>query len=556
MYHNQNSFSFFCNKVLPLFMAVMCCGMLVMAQRDTTKTQSINITSSYKPVLRNAVKINFSGTQLEADTNRSVRGYNIPSQNLFYAYQPISLKPLALQQDSNLYLGGRNFVKAGFGSYTTPFVSAGLSFGDGKTSLVNVYGHYTGSKGDIRNQDFTELAVKATGSYFTPKNEIYASADVSRKDFYFYGYDHFLYDPKKEDIRQQFQEFNVSAGIRNTVANDYGINYNPQVRVGFFTNTDRLTETTFGFTLPVEKKFGEKILAKLELQGDFTGYSTRNQVSNRSFNNDVLQLSPSIVYSVPRFTINAGIIPVWDNGQFRYLPNIYAEGQLQEKVFLIQAGWVGRIVKNTFGNLSKINPYLAILNNQANTRETELYGGIKASIGKHFTFSAKAGLVTYSNFPIFINDYSVGADGRQFVVRHEPSMNNFRIHGDLSFISQDKFTATAGLNLNGYTGMDVNDKAWNTIPMEFTGALRWWAFKRVMLKGDFYMFGGGKYLDKGNSSMSFKGGSDLSAGAEFKINRQFSAFLDVNNIFGNKYERWHQYEVYGLNVLGGIIIHF
>ena len=56
--------------------------------------------------------------------------------------------------------------------------------------------------------------------------------------------------------------------------------------------------------------------------------------------------------------------------------------------------------------------------------------------------------------------------------------------------------------------------------------------------------------------MSFKGGSDLSAGAEFKINRQFSAFLDVNNIFGNKYERWHQYEVYGLNVLGGIIIHF
>ncbi len=29
------------------------------AQRDTTKRQTIDITSSYKPVLRNAVKINF-----------------------------------------------------------------------------------------------------------------------------------------------------------------------------------------------------------------------------------------------------------------------------------------------------------------------------------------------------------------------------------------------------------------------------------------------------------------------------------------------------------------
>ena len=67
-----------------------------MAQKDTTK-QSINITSSYKPILRNAVKINFSGSQLLADTSTTVKPYMIPAQNLFYAYQPIALKPLALQ---------------------------------------------------------------------------------------------------------------------------------------------------------------------------------------------------------------------------------------------------------------------------------------------------------------------------------------------------------------------------------------------------------------------------------------------------------------------------
>ena len=42
------------------------------AQKDTTQ-QSINITSSYKPVLRNAVKINFSGSHLMADTSTTVK---------------------------------------------------------------------------------------------------------------------------------------------------------------------------------------------------------------------------------------------------------------------------------------------------------------------------------------------------------------------------------------------------------------------------------------------------------------------------------------------------
>ena len=50
---------------------------------DTTKRQTVDITSSYKPVLRNAVKINFSATNLNADTSKIISPYEIPAQNLF-----------------------------------------------------------------------------------------------------------------------------------------------------------------------------------------------------------------------------------------------------------------------------------------------------------------------------------------------------------------------------------------------------------------------------------------------------------------------------------------
>lgn len=135
-------------------------------------------------------------------------------------------------------------------------------------------------------------------------------------------------------------------------------------------------------------------------------------------------------------------------------------------------------------------------------------------------------------------------------------MNDLRVHADVSYINQDKFTLTGGVTFNGYTGMQRNAKAWHTIPMEFTSSLRWWAFDRLLLKGDFYFFNGGNYLLRSSESRALSGGSDLSAGAEFKINKQFSVWIDVNNILNDKYERWHNYEVYGLNLMGGILINF
>jgi hypothetical protein len=256
-------------------------------------------------------------------------------------------------------------------------------------------------------------------------------------------------------------------------------------------------------------------------------------------------------------SINGGIIPTWNNGKFVWLPNVYASYQLKQNVIMFQAGWVGRYIKNTYRNLTAINPYLAPIASQTNTKEVEFYGGIKGSLGKHFNFNAKAGLVTYNDLPFFINDNAaLPGDNKSFVITNEQKVNNFRIHGDLSYIRQDKFTATAGVTFNGYTGMKTNSRAWNTLPVEINGSLRWWAFKQVMFKADFYMFGGGYYLEKANISNRFKPGADLSAGAEFRISKQFSAWLDVNNIFNNKYERWHNYQVYGLNLLGGVRFEF
>ena len=550
----KNSKILFAYCLLPIAYCLL--PVATFAQKDTgKKTSTIDINSVYKPVLRNAVKINFSAAHLNADTARPNLTYNIPAQNLFYAYQPIPLQPLALQQDTNLYLGQRNFVKVGYGNFSTPYVSAGFSFGDGKKFLANVYANYISSKGKLLYQDYSKLHLKAAGSLFIPGNEVYAGADVKMNENFLYGYDTALYKYSKKDVRQQFQDIGFNIGIRNTKSGDYSINYNPNLQVSNFTNVNKLTETSFILSLPFEKQFGEAFAFKVEGKADVTNYNTKNLLPNNiRINNNVFQVAPSLVFSTPRMSINGGIIPTWDNGKFIWLPNVYAEAYIAENVFAFQAGWVGRYTKNTYRNLSNINPYLKTITAQQNTKEIEYYAGIKGTLGKHFNFNAKAGYITFTNLPFFIND--TATDKKAFVISNEKSVKDLRIHGDVSYVSKEKFTVTAGITYNGYALMKSNAKAWNTLPLEFTSSLRWWAFKQVLLKADFYAYSGSFYLDKGNVAKAFKPGSDLSAGIEFKISKMFSAWMDVNNILNTKYQRWHNYEVYGLNLMGGVRVNF
>ncbi len=527
------------------------------AQKDTTKKQTVDIVSSYKPTLRPAIKTNLSGSQLSTDTTKLIRPYSIPAQNLFYGYQPISLKPLALQTDTLQSLGATQYFKIGAGNLSTPYVDAAISLGDGTTSLINVYGNYISSKGKIKNQNYSQLSLKGAGSYFLPQNELYGSLAYNRNQYFLYGYDHNLLDYNKEEVSQQFNNIAIKVGVRNTVENNLGIQYNPSIAIDFFSNKEKLSETNIKVNLPAEKAINESIALKVEGGIDFTKYKTKNgQPQNISISNNIAQLAPSIGYHHQSIKLNGGFKAAWNNGNFDLLPNVTGEFSLQGQSIIFQAGWVGSYIKNSYQNISNVNPYIETMTSQQNTKMNEIFGGIKSSFGKHLSFSAKASFINYKDYQFYLNDTAALSDGKSFVLSNEAKLNHVKIHGDISYINKDKFTVSAGINFNGYTGMKINEKAWNTLPMELTSSLRWYASQKLLIKADGYLFAGGYYIEKNNVSKAANGGIDLGIGTEYTINSRFHAFIDVNNIFGNSYERWHNYPVYGLNVLVGVIARF
>jgi hypothetical protein len=525
--------------------------------QDTTRRKTIDITSTFKPVLRDASKINFNAAPPVPDTSKPRMTYNIPSQNLLFKYVPTELKPVALLVDSVTAWQYSNFLKVGFGNVHQPYVKAGLSFGDGANTFFNIFAdHYT-SKGDLPFQKNSLTSVGAAATYKTRNDhEWNASLGFKSDDYFLYGFQPSTLPYEKNELKQRFQTIEGKINFRNTVPTEFGLTYNPSLRVAVMAdNKDpRGSESNATLDLPLTKSFGGTFGFNLGVTADLTNY--RREINNKRVtdNNNYYLIKPAITAKSNNFYVHAGIIPSWDNGDFHMLPNVMADVTTNDKKFTLLAGWIGYYNKGSYQRFASINPWLAQPDSMLlNDRVQELYAGIKGSLGDHFTYYGKAGVQQHRNVPLFVNDQ---VDGKTFLVLYEPRIDIINIHGEVAYTIGEQFTAKGGVTFNSFTRMKQEPKAWGMIPRELNLSLRWRILKDLWFNTELWSWDGAYYRTKTGDPEKGDAAFDFNAGAEFRITKNFNLWLQMNNIFNNKYERWNQYEVFGFNILGGITYSF
>lgn len=534
---------------------IICMGtaLTVSAQKKDT-TRSVDITSSFRPLLKAPAKLAFNATPPSADTSKPRLQYDIPNPNLLFAYQPGSLKPLALAIDTNVAFTNSNYIKAGFGSLRTPYVQAGFSFGDGNTAGVNIYARHVSSQGKKEFQDFTNTQVKLSGFYKTAGNvELNASLGMKQERTYKYGYLPETLSFPKDSIRQRFQTISARLAARNLESTEFGLNYAPEIRIDIFGDHIKNNESNTVVNLPLEKTVGKDFAVNLGVTFDLTRLSPDNK---SAVNNTMWYLSPSVVYKSTTLRLQGGIRPSWDNKTFKMFPNILAEVGTDDQRFTFQAGWTGYVRKTSFQYLASQNPWLWVPGELRNTWIEERYAGFKGTVGDHFTYSAKVGFNKLSNQPLFINDTTAAGDGKSFAVVYADKMNVLNLGGELGYTVAEKFSVISSLSFNQFTGLRGQHKAWGMLPLEFNTALRLQVIRDLWLKTDLFAWSGPRYMRQDGSDGKLSGAFDLNAGLEFKITRNINLWTQFNNIFNKEYQRWNQYRVYGFNFVGGIIFSF
>lgn len=536
------------------FLLPMLCGFLQASAQDSTRRKTIDITSTFKPVLRDAVKLNFSAALPKTDTLRPVLSYNIPVQQVKLAFQPGTLNPVALQSDSLLSWKNSQFLKVGVGNVHLPYLQGAISLGNPNTGTVSAYGELFSAKGKLPFQKHNLADFQLRGSLkIAEDHELSAKAAFKGEDYFLFGYRPETLNFTKSALRQRFQTVEGVVGLRNTDPTEYGLTYSPSLKIISFRhqNADSSArEENLVFNLPLQKSFGKSFGFNL----GFTADLTRMKPEGKSdIKNNLFYLSPALTLKTPNVSLQAGIIPSWDNKVFHMLPNVLAEITTNDQQFTFQAGWIGYYNKGSFQRFSTINPWLAQPDALLNHRITEFYAGFKGMLAENFTYSAKAAFTKQRNVNLFVNDLQ---DGKTFLTVYSPSMDVLQVHGEIGYLKGEDFNFKTGITYSNFTKIEGQARAWGLLPLELNASLRVKVIKDLYLKADFFGWDGPAYRAENGEARKGDKAVDLNAGLEFKVLPKFDLWLQMNNIFNNKYERWNQYQNYGFNVLGGLIYRF
>jgi hypothetical protein len=531
-----------------LLAGILMTGMAGFAQ-DTLRKKEVNVTSTFKPSLKDAAKININATPPTPDTSRPRLQYNIPNQNLLFGFQPGTLKPLALSIDSGGRWNNESYIKAGYGSFRTPFVQAGLSVGDGKTAGLNVYAKHFSSKGKMEFQDMLHTNIDLNAFMQTSKNlEWNARFGGVQEKYNKYGFEPKDLEFPEDSMNVKYQTWRGRLAFHNINRTALGLSYAPEIKLDVFNDQLNNSESNIYVNLPLKKTIGTEFEADVAIEANLSRYRPEDK---KDLTNNFVTLSPSILYKTANLNLQAGIKPSWDNGEFKLFPNVMAEFSSNDDRISFQAGWLGYLRYSGFQYMANINPWMWATATTQNSRIEERYAGFKGSAGDHFNYSVKVAHNIITNQPLFVNDT---VSGKSFEVLTEPKMKVMNFTGELGYTVGEKFSIISNLTFNKYN-TDLNAKAWGLLPLEFTTTMKVQVLKDLYVNANLFAFDGPWSLTK-NGRTNLPGAMDLSAGLEFKIVNNIKLWAQFNNILNKEYQRWNQYPTYGFNFLGGVVFSF
>jgi hypothetical protein len=522
---------------------------------DTTlKSTTIEVIQSYKPEVKQAPKPVLVAELPPRDTARPTLKYDVPQQTLYYTYSALPLRPLALGKDTT-ELPFQNYIKLGGGNLSTIYFDAGIGSLKGSNYETALHLHHLSQNGNIKNQKVALSGIEADGTLHAKSYDWHFSLSGLRNQYYFYGYDHDSYNYKSDTVQQVFTGIEATVDFKNTRSNRWNIDFHPAVSGYIYGDHYSTTERSIAFDIPLTKDIDSSLKASLGLRGALTTLSA----SKTDWGNNIFQLTPRLSFHKGNFTGRIGLYPTAGSYySLMLLPDIEASYRFPNSMVSITGGWLASIRQNTYRQLTGFNPYLSPLSQYPpfyETRQTktdEVFGMIRSSIGNHLSATARVSWWQYNNLPMFLNDI---ADRKNFYIQYDDQVNALALQLSLRY----QVTTSFGVGLNGsfynyYNKTD--DRVWHEPGLRLKADMIYQPLPALTITAYATILDQIYALNEKHQEVKLDGVFDIGAGAEYSFIPRLSAFLNVNNLLNDRYQRWYSYEVYGINVYGGLRLKF
>jgi hypothetical protein len=489
------------------------------------------------------------------------------------------------------------YLKAGYGSYNT--IPIDFYFTDGR-SKKGTYGvHYKFLRGDgvqLNDADsipdrYSDNKAEVWGKWFFKKQQLVAKADWERNVTHFYGVD-VQNDYKGPDFdKLQFNQrmntfggglsfltyqrdtgdFNYNANVYMRQSKDYYKNAETNFDILLHGRTLRdstLYSIDFGVNYNKFNFYGPRLDGtNLDIYTPFAYSADDRQYRDRSRENAVVKFVPtaSTHWRNLRAKVGAGIyIEGNSSSPGHFYPLLEASYSFLKGIIVPYAGIRGSTEPTTYLSLYQDNPFIQTFPRLKNkNNKLDAYAGIGGAVSSTVSYSVGLNYYEWANFAYFINDSlrdiqtgTYNTWGNQFTLLYD-NLNAINFHAELAIYASEKWKGNIRADYFNYTDLGSQDHPWHQPNLKLLANAQYNLKNKFILSTDLFYIGARwarsqvpvngvepalDIYNKPYYQYKLKGFLDANFRVEYRYNKRLSAWVQLNNAFAMKYQRWGAYK--------------
>lgn len=557
-------------------------------KEENIGTEVVNVVKPYTPTISDAFKVKETPTLEDSDNSKKETiNYTIFSFPVASTFSPSKGKAANVDKskEETLY---KNYFTGGLGNYRTLFGELYVTENVGDTDYVAGMLKHLSSQGGIEgvevNDNFLNTALDLT--YGSKKSDYSWNTDLGYQiqKYHWYGLPSdygssltldervAIYD--RVDSGQTFNNFYVGGRINfsESAFNEINLKYNR------FWDAYNSTENRFiakpSFKFDIENK-----TIKTSLIVDYVGGSFANdlaEITSIDYGYTNFGLNPSFAIRKDDWNINIGasvfysLDTKYDDNQLLFYPQVNASLKVVGDWMLFYTGLEGSLDQNSYRDFTNENSFLSpTLFIKPTNKQFDLYAGLKGKLSNYISYNVKGSYVSEKDKGLFRSNPYDETDESILVHDEYQYGNSFGVVYDklktLRFFGELKadFSKNISFGINGtFSSYSTTDEkeAWNLPALKLGTNLNVAITPKWYAAAEAYFVGERKDLVQKINVLTLlpemnvqklDSYFDVNANVGYKYSDRFTAFLRMNNIANQAYQKWLNYPVQSFQIMLG-----
>lgn len=564
-------------KQVKYIAAILFVTQIAFAQKkdENIGTEVVNVVKPYTPTISDAFKVKETPSLDDEETQKKENiKYTIFSFPVASTFAPAKGKAAGVDKSPQEKIFS-NYLTLAAGNYGTVnaelFVTENVSNTDYFGGSLRHSSSQGGIDGVVLDDKFMNTTLDLT--YGSRTNTMNWNADLGYQHqiYNWYGFYPGTITPETLatiDEQQTYHTLYVGGrlGLNNILKESL-------VKFTRFWDAYGSAENRF-----VAKPSLEFDIVEQKIKADFvldyiSGSFDKNMVGNAGikygFTNVGFQ--PSIKIQKDDLTVNAGVgffySAAQEQGESKFFiyPQVTGSYRVVGDLMIFYAGLEGGLKQNSYRDFVQENFFVSPTLMVAPTdQKYDIYVGLKGKLANSVSYNIRGSYLNEDNRALFkSNGYEelVGFEGYQYG-------NSFNVVYDklktVSFFGELKadFSKNVAFGINGTFSSystDVENEAWNLPALKLGASLdvnitqKWYAGTNVFFVGERKDFAHFASLTQPtfDTEVTLDSFFDLNAHIGYKHSERLTFFLKGNNLANQDYQRWLNFPVQGIQVLGG-----